>query len=391
MARALLTRDALRLVLLVSLAHALVHVFELSLPSVEQEIDAEFQCGPQITGLLGTCWRFPWGLGAIFAGWLVDRYGSRIMLSIYLLGCAAMCVATAVTTQLNGLFLPMIGMGTLAAIYHPAGLSLISQATTEESRPYALGIHGIFGSLGIGGTPFIAGLILFSGMGWRSLYWLLVLPTVGLAIVFVGSRIGKTRPERRHETNAQDRPDWTSFGMLVLVAILSGITYSAFLHFLPRYLSNHSLPADSSGGAGRDQMLAGGLLLLGCIGQYLSGSLARHKVLEWQLTLVMLLNVPCLAAMSIASGWLRAAAAGTFALVHFMHQPIYNSLVAKYTPVSRRSLCYGFSFTMGLGLGGIGPSLAGLSSSNLVTYLWLAAAALAGTIVSLLLAMRNRI
>ena len=53
-----------RLILLVSCAHALVHVFELSLPSVEQMIGGEFGVGKDRTGLLGTVWRIPFGLGA---------------------------------------------------------------------------------------------------------------------------------------------------------------------------------------------------------------------------------------------------------------------------------------------------------------------------------------
>jgi len=386
----MMSRATLKLVLFVSVAHALVHVFELSLPSVEQEIDAEFHCGTKITGWLGTCWRLPWGAGALLAGWLVDRFGSRIMLAIYLLGCAAMCAAVAMTTQLDELFLPMIGMGTFAAIYHPAGLSLISRATTMENRPFALGIHGIFGSLGIGGAPFIAGLVLVYGMSWRSFYWILVLPAVILGLIFVRAWAMRRGGQiQRHETLAQDDADWTSFGTLILVAIFSGITYSAFLHFLPRYLSGSSLEF-SSRLAGRDQFLAGGLLALGCFGQYVAGTLARHKLLEWQLTGVMLLNVPCLVAMGFASGWTRVAAAGAFTVVHFMHQPIYNSLVAKYTPLSRRSLCYGFSFMMGLGLGGFGPTLAGHSPNDLVTYVGLAGAAMAGALACLLLVALNR-
>ena len=42
-----------------------------------------------------------------------------------------------------------------------------------------------------------------------------------------------------------------------------------------------------------------------------------------------------------------------------MNQPIYNSLIAKYTPSHRRSLCYGISFAMGLGLGSFGAGFAG--------------------------------
>jgi hypothetical protein len=42
-----------------------------------------------------------------------------------------------------------------------------------------------------------------------------------------------------------------------------------------------------------------------------------------------------------------------------MHQPLYNSLVAKYVPRGRRSLAYGLSFTAGFGVGSVGSAFAG--------------------------------
>ena len=140
----------IRLVLLVSCAHAMVHVYELSLPSIEQEITAEYGGGKQLSGIMGTCWRLPWGLGALAAGWLVDRFGGRPLLIIFLFGCSAMCILAALVKPLPLLFVSMFGMGTLASIYHPSGLALISHATKADSLPRVLGIHGVFGSAGIG-------------------------------------------------------------------------------------------------------------------------------------------------------------------------------------------------------------------------------------------------
>ena len=142
---------ATRLVLLVCCAHALVHVYELALPSVEQEIAREFfaddvDAGKTLTGHLSNSWRLMWGMGAIVAGWLVDRFGSKKLLTIYLLGSATTCALAAVTTRSSGPFVSMIAMGAFASIYHPAGLAMISRATTSENRARALGLHGIFGS-----------------------------------------------------------------------------------------------------------------------------------------------------------------------------------------------------------------------------------------------------
>ena len=58
-----------------------------------------------------------------------------------------------------------------------------------------------------------------------------------------------------------------------------------------------------------------------------------------------------LAWMAVAEGSTRVLAAGLFALVHFMNQPVYNSLIANYTPRKWRSLCYGFSFMTSFGVG----------------------------------------
>ncbi|MBX3439864.1 MAG: MFS transporter, partial [Planctomycetaceae bacterium] len=109
--RAVMARTTLRLVLLVSCAHAMVHLFELSLPSVEQMIGAEFHVGREQTGMLGTVWRIPFGLGAVFTGWLVDRYGSKRLLLIYLVGCGAASLWAFAATSFNSVFLAMLTMG----------------------------------------------------------------------------------------------------------------------------------------------------------------------------------------------------------------------------------------------------------------------------------------
>ena len=81
-----------RLVLLVSCAHALVHVYEHSFSSVEQLIAAEYQVGKDVTGNLGMYLRLPFGCFALAAGWLADRFGAKRLLMVYLLGCSAASV-----------------------------------------------------------------------------------------------------------------------------------------------------------------------------------------------------------------------------------------------------------------------------------------------------------
>ena len=359
----MMARATLILVLVVSTAHAFVHAYEMSLPSVEQKVAAEFYAGDagggaSFTGRLSNAWRLMWGIGAIVAGWLVDRFGSRKLLVIYLWGCSITCAMAATASNEQSLAISMMLMGALASIYHPAGLALISHETSPVNRPRALGIHGIFGSAGIGLTPGVIGLLFAAQLDWRRVYGLMVLPGVVLGCVIV---IAAWRKRQRPVATAVAKPvvkattaDYRSFAVLTLVAALQGFIYSALMSFLVRYLSATDAPETSAG-----NYRAAVVLLMGCVGQYVAGRWAKPAHLERQLALVTFGNVPFLLWMAVAPREWQLVAAATLSVVHFMNQPIYNSLIAKYTPSHRRSLCYGISFAMGLGLGSFGAGFAG--------------------------------
>ncbi|MCA9114683.1 MAG: MFS transporter [Planctomycetaceae bacterium] len=398
-------RAVFRLILLTSLAHALVHVLELALPGVEQLIGEEYGVGREWTGLLGTAWRMPFGMGALLAGWLADRYGSRRLLVIYLLGSAVTCAMAAWSTSLAMVFVSMFSMGCFASIYHPAGLSLISRETTAANRGQALGWHGIIGSIGIASAPFLAGVFFSTGqVTWRQYYLVLAVPAVGLAVLLHRT----LRETDRHTDGSQQAPAgqpasaggaspdkltnpvsekrWPAFLVLVSVGALSGMIYGAFMHFLPRYLDGSGLQLRGAAPAGFRNLLAAVVLGCGIFGQAISGRLARPGSLEKQLAIVLLANVPCLLWMAAADGSARLWATCLLALVHFMNQPLYNSLIAQLVPRHRRSVGYGFSNMVSFGLGAFGPAWAGFAGSNEVVYGGLAVQALVSSGLCLVLA-----
>ncbi len=405
-----LSGPVLRLILLIACAHAMVHVYELSLPSVEQNIAGEYYenapiAGKQFTGILSTCWRLMWGLGALVAGWIVDRYGGRLMLAVYLLGCGTLCASVLGLYSITDITVVMLLLGGFASIYHPAGLALISHETDSRTLPRALGLHGIFGSLGIGATPLAVALVSqFSG-NWRTWYAVVAVPSFLLAAIFVwqarshSKNKGQRPPVSEYDEDSQAA--WREFWTLVLVAILQGFIYSAIMSFLPRYLSTTfqtdantlvaSTPAnDTATQITTGNMLASIVLLTGCLGQYLAGWFARPEKLERQLTLILFGNAPFLLCMALAESWFRPVAAGLFALVHFMLQPVANSLIAKYTPSERRSLCYGISFGLSLGLGSFGAWFAGYALNDRTVYGTLALVSLLAGIGGLVLMWFSR-
>ena len=401
-----MNRTTFRLVFVISCAHAMAHFFELSLPAVEHNIASEYYpqdaaAGKLFTGWLSFTWRLPWGCGALLVGWLVDRYGSTRMLTIYLLGGAAACLLAGLQLSVPVLLVVMFTMGSFASIYHPAGLTLISHCTTTENRPRALGMHGVIGSAGIAMAPLLAGLVLLLGYEWRNYYQLLALLAGlfgcwmllrGRQMTVVSQQLKDEGQQAEAMSGNADPEDahWQAFFVLCVLAALMGMIYAGVLTFLRRFLGMDATTAVNDPAMMRAYFLMALVLLTGCIGQYVAGRIAHSDALELQLTLVCLSNAPLLVWMGFASDNTRLLAAMVFSLIHFMNQPIYNSLIAKYTPSSRRSLCYGFSFLMGFGVGGLGAPLAGAIQGETTIYLVFSGIAVMAGIMGGLLCIINR-
>jgi FSR family fosmidomycin resistance protein-like MFS transporter len=378
--------NTLRLVLLVSCCHALVHVYELSFASVEQLIVADKAFGieasvpanadakesaeavaarrKEISGYLGNCLRLPFGLCALAAGWLADRLGAKRLLLVYLAGCSAAALLAWFAPTLALLFVSMFTLGTFASIYHPAGVGLITHHTNPDNRPMALGYHGILGSVGIAAGPFLAGAVLATGASWRTYYLVLTIPGLLLAGLLAmrltpPQDAGRGSPGQAPAAQGDDNEHWFSFFTLMVLTSLAGFVYAALLNFMPRYLDTTGLHVAGISERSLRNYLTGMVLLLGVIGQYTAGRIARPTTLEPLMAFALFAAASCVLWMGYAQGTTRLWAAALWAPLFFMQQPLFNSTVAKYVPRRRRSLCYGLSFTLGFGVGSFGPTFAG--------------------------------
>jgi len=388
----------LRLVLLISCCHAMVHVYEHSLAAVEKDAVRDEAFGIQqanqetVSGELGNCLRLPFGLCALLAGWLAERLGAKRLLLGYLFGCSLAAVLAWYAPNLLMMAAAMFTLGLFASVYHPAGLGLISDHTTPENRPRALGLHGIFGSAGIAAGPFLAALVfqLPIEADWRQYYLVLAVPGVLLAALLalrLPARQSLLHAAQVNGRAAHDEDDvhWPSYFLLIALVSLAGFVYAAVLHFLPRYLSGTGLEIAHVPDKSLRNYLAAVVLMLGVIGQYTAGRIAKPTTLEPLLALAFLASAPCVFWMGYANGHARIWAAGLFSPLFFMHQPVFNSLVAKYVPRRRRSLCYGLSFTVAFGVGSFGPNIAGHIDDYRLRYGGLAVVlGLAGTLALVL-------
>ena len=401
-------RQLFWIICLISCLHALVHVFELALPAVQDDLKVDYKTSDTVIGSLSSAFRWPWGLGALLVGFLVDRFGAPPMLVIYMAGCGLLCFLISAVPELNSLFGMFFVLGLFASIYHPAGLTLISLKTTPEQRPMALGIHGVFGSAGIALAPLVFALLQTKGMKWQDFFGVLgVIGIVGAIIVFALRRyLVIPRDEnirhaggRGEDSESMDEPekDWRSFIVLITLAAIQGMVYSGVITFFKNEsFLDTPLFTDLFEGTknieSQRSFLMAGIMLFGCVGQFVAGKIGNPQRLEQQLTIITFMNAPFLIGMAVFAGEWALVSAAIFALVHFMFQPIYNSLVAKYTPREHRSFCYGLNFVMGFGIGSLGAVLAGWvrDTATLNTNYVFAGLSIAASLLGFILITLNR-
>ncbi|MGS1108732.1 MFS transporter [Achromobacter anxifer] len=155
-----------KIILLIGVAHASSHFFQLVLPSLYVSLGNEFGLDFARLGLLVSTFYVVSGIGQASSGFVVDRIGARpvlwfgltcFVLSGVLIGSAngyAMLVAAAVVG----------GIGN--SVFHPADYSIINHRISAPRLGHAFSAHGLTGNLGWALTPvFMTSITLLAD--WR--------------------------------------------------------------------------------------------------------------------------------------------------------------------------------------------------------------------------------
>jgi MFS family permease len=107
-------------------------------------------------GLLGSGFAWVYGLGAPFAGLVVDRVRRKTAILGGLHAWSLICMATVLSRNFRQLFLFRAAEGLGETFYFPASTSLISDYHSGDTRSRALGLHQTAVYMGtIGGAPFV--------------------------------------------------------------------------------------------------------------------------------------------------------------------------------------------------------------------------------------------
>jgi MFS family permease len=340
------------------MAHALIHVFELAIPGVLLLIQLDLGAGDLAMGRIVMVSALLFGLGALPAGFLVDRLGSKVLLLLCLWGGSLAMLGMAVSPDTVVLTVSAAVLGLALSIYHPAGTALITHALPLSGKVFA--VHGMAGNLGVATASGIAGL-LGALLGWR---WAFV--ALALAGFALGTRALLLPAPVLHEIRARPgRGKWSAFLMLLVATTFMGMVYRGMTTFLPKFFGV-SYASDTGSGTAIGGGLTSIALFVGLGGMYLAGRLIDRGARPATLFLVgAAIQAPVLLAIGFSgSGTLVPLFMGV-AFFHFFTQPAGNHMVADFTPARLRGLGYGVYFMMTFGAGSAGAILAGWISERI--------------------------
>lgn len=155
-----------KIILLIGVAHASSHFFQLVLPSLYGALGMEFGLDFARLGLLVSAFYVVSGIGQASSGFVVDRIGARPVLW-FGLGCfvlSGLLIGSA--TGYAMLMAAAIVGGIGNSVFHPADYSIINHRITAPRLGHAFSAHGLTGNLGWALTPvFITSITLLAN--WR--------------------------------------------------------------------------------------------------------------------------------------------------------------------------------------------------------------------------------
>ena len=150
-----------------NVGHLLSHLLMLLYPTVVLTLERQFSLSYGELLSLAVPGAVLYGICALPAGWLGDRWSAEYMMVIFYVGSGLAAILTGLTTGPLGIAVGLTLVGLFGAVYHPVGLAWLVR--NAENRGQALGLNGLFGSIGIGTASLVAAS-LTALAGWRAAF-----------------------------------------------------------------------------------------------------------------------------------------------------------------------------------------------------------------------------
>ena len=339
--------------LYLNVGHFLDHLFMLIFASVAAlRLNSEWGMSYAELVPYATPGFIAFGLCAILAGWIADKWSREGMIVIFFIGIGLSSILAGMSSGPLQIAASLTLVGVFAAIYHPVGLAIVVHDRQRTGIPLA--INGIFGNMGVASAALLTGFMI-DNAGWRSAFYVPGIISILLGIsylMFVRAGISGAASEaptvsagRQSTPAAKPRHVLLRvFAIIFFTTALGGLLLQSTTFALPKIFAERL--TDFAGTATRVGWYAFLVFSLAALAQLVIGYLVDRHSIRAVFAAVALLQAVFFFIMTQLSGIAALLVAIAFMFAVFGQIPINDVLVGRMARSEWRSRAYALRYVV---------------------------------------------
>lgn len=355
--------------LLLNIGHFLDHLFTLIFATVAAlALHREWEIGYAKLLAYATPGFFAFGVFALPAGWLADRWSRDGMMSVFFIGTGMASILTSLAASPLQIGIGLFVIGMFAAIYHPVGLAIVTMKWRNTGMRIAA--NGVWGNLGVASAALVTGYLI-DHSDWRMAFVLPGAFSIVIGLVYLTLRRENIRTERSTSQTWKTRTEQTMAGshrsllirvssIVFLTTAVSSIIFQSTTFALPKMFDERlqglaqDLAAWTDGIASDEQgdvatvigSLAFVVFAVASMAQLVVGSMLDRYGPRRVFMVVATMQLIFFSLMPGLTDGLALAVAFGFMLGAFGQIPINDFMIGKMASGAARARIYGIRYVV---------------------------------------------
>lgn len=345
-------RDQIKFLYL-NIGHFLDHLFMLIFASVAAlRLNSEWGMSYAELVPYATPGFIAFGICAILAGWIADKWSREGMIAIFYVGIGASSMLAGMANNPVQIAGSLTLIGIFAAIYHPVGLAMVVHGRDRTGIPLA--INGVYGNMGVASAALLTGYLIDSA-GWRSAFLIPGAVSILLGVSYLifinrdnrsfadGSDSGGPRKSAKIPSLSKNML-FRVFTIIFFTTAVGGLIFQSTTFALPKIFAERL--TEFAGTATMVGWYAFIVFSLAALAQLVIGYLVDHHSIRLVFAVVALLQAIFFYVMTHLNGIAALLVAIAFMFAVFGQIPINDVLVGRMARSEWRSRAYALRYVV---------------------------------------------
>ena len=290
------------------------------------------------------------GIGAIVAGWIADKWSREGMIVIFFIGIGISSILASYSSTPLQISASLTLIGVFAAIYHPVGLSLVVQGREKTGLPLA--INGVFGNMGVASAALLTGFFI-DYAGWKTAFVVPGIVSIVLGVLYLflirGEKESVATSNRTSTAQNKSAPAPVPkdvlirvFAVIFFTTAVGGLIFQSTTFALPKIFDERL--GELAGSATEIGWYAFLAFSVAALAQLIVGYLIDSHSVRRIFAVVAILQAVLFFIMTQMSGVAALIVSIAFMFVVFGQIPINDVLVGRMARSEWRSRAYALRY-----------------------------------------------